>query len=131
MARTLRKQRVDHVVRSWVGSARTVRILRMCEDREELCVDAARLESVEILVGPDFVALGLGEEPWNDPVELGVSFIGVGTVHPQVEVVVEDPGPDVVVAIDDDGRLVHVGRRERRLRPDCTGRYGGRRETEE
>ena len=76
----------------------------MREDREELSVYTPRTQSAEVRVHLELISARVRQEPPQDrnPVGGCVTFGGVGSVHSEIEAVVENEGRHVVVPIYND-----------------------------
>lgn len=76
----------------------------MSEDREELCINTPRTQSAEVCVRSEFISARVRQEPPQDgnPVEGRVTFTRVGSVHSEIEAVIQNERRNIVVAVYDD-----------------------------
>ncbi len=76
----------------------------MSEDGEELCIHTARTQSAEVCVHSEFISARVRQELPQDgnPVEGRVTFTGVGSVHSEIEAVIQNERRNIVVAVYDD-----------------------------
>ena len=118
----LAQQRLDHLDRARAVLAGPP-AARIRPDREELRVDAPALESLEIRVRAQ-----LGSRRWRQVSHqqhprLDALLAGIGAVHAEIEPAVQNPDPDVVVAVDYDRVAMDLrgSRTRRRGRIRATG----------
>ncbi len=127
MSRDLLFQRVDHFVRASNRATRRgvvyVIVFGADPDGEELCIEATRLETSKVSMGPQSISTWPPRKPGEREVNPRRAVLSFPTVHSEVEPEVVDPDGDVVVAADDDRIAVYL------RRPLLQGWLGGANQT--